>query len=103
VRRPGSHSTLLWVTLAVLGLAVAVGVSYAASQLSKPTVGLSSEPVPGVSDLAPGPARGRGQSRPRVPKGSTGQPAQTEPAPLPTTTGTAPTPNEPDDSGGEDD
>jgi len=103
VRRRGPHSTVAWVTLAVLGLVVAVGVSYAASQLSKPSVGLSSEPVPGVSELAPGPARGGGRPRPRLPKHSPGQPAQTAPAPVPTTTSAAPTSSEPDDSSGGDD
>jgi hypothetical protein len=105
VRRPGSHSTLAWVTLAVLGLVVAVGFSYAASQLSKPSVGLSSEPVPGVSELAPGPSPGRGQPRRHRAEHPPGQPTQTAPppAPPPTTTGAAPTPHESEDGGGEDD
>jgi hypothetical protein len=63
-----TRSTLLWVAAALAGLVIAVAVSYAASQLSKPRVGLASEPVSGVTGLAPkrqGQAPGR--SRPRNP------------------------------------
>ena len=52
-----SRSTLAWVALALAGLVVAVMVSFAASRLSKPTVGLASEPVSGVTELAPKPRR----------------------------------------------
>lgn len=48
-RRP----TLVWATLAVIGLLIAVGVSYAASRLASPDVGLSSEPITAGSKLAP--------------------------------------------------
>ena len=51
------RSTLVWIALALAGLVVAVSVSYAASRLSKPQVGLTSEPVPGVTELAPKPSR----------------------------------------------
>lgn len=112
MKRAASHSTLAWVTLALIGLVVAVSVSYAASQLSKPSVGLTSEPVSGVSELAPRPAAGGAKQRPsratRLPE----HPANTAPAPppprtsptAPPTTGTPGlTPHESDDSEGDDD
>jgi hypothetical protein len=76
-----SQSTLEWVALALAGLIVAVSVSYAASQLSKPKVGLSSEPVSAVSDLAPS------RPAPRRPAVTAPPPATataTTPAPIPT-------------------
>jgi hypothetical protein len=80
-----SRSTLAWVALALAGLIAAVSVSYAASQLSRPKVGLTSEPVSGVAELAPKQPGGR-------------RPATTVPAPAPTTTvpmpTTAPVPDE---------
>ena len=89
-----SRATLAWVALALVGLVVAVGVSYAASQLSKPKVGLTSEPISGVSELAPKSAPG--QRTHRRPKRS----------PAPTTTPTTvpvPVPAESNDEGGDDD
>jgi hypothetical protein len=57
---------LLWVAAALAGLVVAVAVSFAASQLSKPRVGLASEPVSGVTALAPNNPRSHAnRSRPR--------------------------------------
>ena len=53
-----------------LGLVVAMSVSYAASQLSKPKVGLTSEPISGVSELAPKSAPGKRTHRSRQPKRS---------------------------------
>ena len=96
-----SRTMLLWVALAFGGLVVAMGVSYAASQLSKPTVGLASEPISRVTELAPKPVRGK--DRPahpkRQPDGSPGGTAS------PPTTTTAPSPRAPvpDDSGESDD
>ena len=49
------RTTAVWAALAVAGLIVAVGVSYAASQLSKPSVGLTNEPVSAGVHLAPKP------------------------------------------------
>ena len=59
MNRGVSRATLVWVALALLGLVVAVSVSYAASQLSKPKVGLTSEPVSGLTELAPKSAPGQ--------------------------------------------
>ena len=102
-----SRPTLLWVALALVGLVVAMGVSYAASQLSKPTVGLASEPISRVTELAPKPARGR--DTPAHPKQHRdGSPAGTAPPPTTTTappSNPPPTAPVPDDSGesGDDD
>ena len=60
-----SRPTLLWVALALVGLVVAMSVSYAASQLSKPTVGLNFLADSRVTELAPKPARG---GTPRAPE-----------------------------------
>jgi hypothetical protein len=93
-----SRATRAWVALALVGLVVAVSVSYAASQLSKPKVGLTSEPVSGLSELAPKSAPGKRTHRPR--------PAKRSPAPPPTTTPTTvpvPVPAERNDEGGDDD
>jgi hypothetical protein len=67
VKRHISTSTLLWVGAALAGLVIAVAVSFAASQLSKPRVGLASEPVSGVTALAPRSPRSHGnRSQPRA-------------------------------------
>ena len=94
--RGGSRATRAWVALALVGLVVAVSVSYAASQLSKPKVGLTSEPVSGLSKLAPQPAPGKRPHRPRAPKPST------TPTTAPTTT-SVPVPAESNDESGDDD
>jgi hypothetical protein len=49
---------LAWVVAAVLGLALAAGITFAASQLSSQHVGLSGEPLSAGDELAP---RSRGQ------------------------------------------
>jgi hypothetical protein len=96
-----SRPTLVWVSLALVGLVLAMGVSYAASLLSKPTVGLASEPISRVTELAPKPARVK--DTPAHPKQHrVGSPGGT--APPPTTTSAPPsTPGPaapvPDDSG----
>jgi len=87
-----SRPTVLWVALAIAGLVVAMGVSYAASQLSKPTVGLASEPISRVTELAPKPVRG---------KHTTAHPRQQPPPPT-TSSPSAPPPTAPiPDDGGE--
>ena len=91
-----SRPTLLWVALALAGLVVAMGVSYAASQLSKPTVGLASEPISRVTELAPKPVRGK-DTRAHPKQHRDGSPDGT--APPPSTT-TAPPSTPPPDSAG---
>ena len=47
-----------WIILALLGLAVAVAVGIAASELTSQQIGLSSEPLRAGRELAPKPAAG---------------------------------------------
>jgi hypothetical protein len=42
-----------WIALAVVGLLLAAGASYAASRIATQPIGLSSEPIDAGSDLAP--------------------------------------------------
>jgi hypothetical protein len=78
-----SRSTLVWIALALAGLVVAVSVSYAASMLSKPQIGLTSEPVSGMTELAPKTTRAPSipdrpkPQRPRPPAVTTPQPPTT--------------------------
>ena len=79
-----SRLVFLWVALALVGLVVAIGVSYAASQLSKPTVGLASEPISRVTELAPTPAQGKDRPRSRSSTdGSRCDPRHPRPHPAP--------------------
>ena len=98
-----SRQTLLWVALALGGLVVAIGVSYAASQLAKPTVGLASEPISRVKELAPTPVRGKGTSA-HPKRHRDHSPDRTAPPPS-TTSAPPPPPPGQDDSGesGDDD
>jgi hypothetical protein len=48
-----SLGSIRWILLALLGLAVAAGVSVAASQLVSQRIGLAAEPVSAGKDLAP--------------------------------------------------
>ena len=50
------RGSLIWIALALVGLAVAAGASLAASQLASQDIGLSSEPLTAGEDLAPSPA-----------------------------------------------
>ena len=75
-----------WIALAVVGLLLAAGASYAASRIATQPIGLSSEPLDAGSNLAP-----------RVRRTPTRGPVRTA-TPAPTRTATAaPTV---DDSGG---
>jgi hypothetical protein len=47
------RATVFWTALAVAGVLLVAGVTYAASQLSTQTIGLSSEPLSAGSKLAP--------------------------------------------------
>ena len=84
------RSKFIWVVLALAGLVVAGGVSYAASRLAQPSVGLTNEPVSAGVRLAPVRARehrptSRPQSKPHHKRGSShgGSPTQATPAPVP--------------------
>lgn len=105
MRRAVPPSTLAWVAFAVMGLVIAVGVSYAASQLSKPKVGLTSEPVSGVAELAPKSASSKRTRQPSRRDRAPERPAPTTTSSTPTTTTTTPvpTPQAGDDDGDNDD
>src|SRR5690348_14245136 len=48
-----SATTLKWVGLALLGIAIAAGISIAASRLASRQIGLASEPISAGDALAP--------------------------------------------------
>jgi hypothetical protein len=48
-----ARTVIAWVVAAVLGLALAAGITLAASQLSSPRVGLSGEPLSAGDRLVP--------------------------------------------------
>jgi hypothetical protein len=95
-----------WILVGLAGLAVAVALSVAASNLSTQPIGLSNEPLRAGERLAPAvgarttPTRKKAKRRkptPAVKKTAT-TPAATAPAPAPTVTTPAPTTT----SGGDD-
>jgi hypothetical protein len=51
-----ARSLLAWIAVGLVGLALAAGVTYAATQLSSQRIGLSAEPPSAGEELAP-PAR----------------------------------------------
>lgn len=77
-------SALRWWLLALAGLAVAIAVAFAASELASERIGLASEPVRAGESLAP--AAGRSE-RPGDREPGTA-PVTTTPAPTQTTTPT---------------
>ncbi len=60
-----ARTVVAWVVAAVLGLALAAGITLAASQLSSQRVGLSGEPLSAGDRLVP-----RAQPRPAAPRAS---------------------------------
>ncbi len=108
------RSTFGWALFAVLGVALAAGVSIAAGQLSSQRIGLSSEPITAGKRLVPATPRVRHRphrpkrhrpkgSRPRAaappapqalttpaPSAPAPQPAPATPAPAPKRTATSP-------------
>jgi len=72
-----TRSLLAWIAVGLLGLALAAGVTYAATQLSSQRIGLSAEPPSAGEELAPAAhrhgARTRTATTPTIPS----QPART--------------------------
>jgi hypothetical protein len=121
IRTP-TRAILLWAALALAGVVVAVGVSFAASQLSKPRIGLASEPITAGAELTPRPktTRTHRTRRHKLPPRTTTSTVRTTPDTTPVATtpvGTTPVvtsapartgttrartkpPNKGDDSGG---
>lgn len=61
-----SRSLLAWIAVGLAGLAIAAGITYAATQLSSQRIGLSAEPPSAGEQLAPrrgGSTGERGQRR----------------------------------------
>jgi hypothetical protein len=48
-----ARTLLLWIAVGLVGLVLAAGVSYAATQLSSQRIGLSAEPPSAGEELAP--------------------------------------------------
>ena len=98
---------VLWCLGALAGVVLAAGVSYAASSLSTPPVGLSAEPPSAGADLAPR-ATPTPTPTPTPKRTPTPRPKRT-PTPKPRATGTPTTVPVPtaaptiDDHGGDDD
>ena len=82
-----ARTVIAWIVAAVLGLALAAGITLAASQLSSQRVGLSGEPLSAGDQLVP-----RAQIRPT--------PRRPSPASRPSH---RPQPSQGDDGAGEDD
>jgi hypothetical protein len=96
--------SIRWIALALVGLAVAAGVSLAASQLVSERIGLAAEPVSAGKNLAPGHDdhhagtgdarhprnRGGGTSTSPPSKTTTPAPSTTVPAPSTSPSTTAP-------------
>jgi hypothetical protein len=49
-----ARTLLAWIAVGLVGLALAAGVTYAATQLSSQRIGLSAEPPSAGEELAPG-------------------------------------------------
>jgi outer membrane biosynthesis protein TonB len=92
-------ASVKWVLLALLGLAIAIGVAFAAANLASRQIGIASESVSAGDALAPAlqaPAKNGGQQEP---------PPQTTTTPETTTTTEEPPPEEttePDEHGSDD-
>lgn len=90
-------TTMRWVGLALLGVAIAVGVSIAASGLVSQQIGLASEPITAGDALAPqaavGAKRHQGSGRKTPPATTPGSHTTTT---APETTESQPPPTEPE-------
>ena len=67
------RTMIVWIVAAVLGLALAAGITLAASQLSSQRVGLSGEPLSAGDRLVP-------RARPRPPQARPKQPRPSHPS-----------------------
>jgi hypothetical protein len=71
------RTMIVWIVAAVLGLALAAGITLAASQLSSQRVGLSGEPLSAGDRLVPRARPRPTQPRPKQPRPShPSQPSQ---------------------------
>lgn len=70
-----TRTLLAWIAVGLIGLALAAGVTYAATQLSSQRIGLSAEPPSAGEDLAP-PTRTVGGHRTRQSRDARGETRQ---------------------------
>lgn len=99
-------TTMRWVGLALLGVAIAVGVSIAASGLVSQQIGLASEPITAGDALAPRVEQTTHRQKPRHVKPVEPPTTTTETQPPPTESEPEPEPEPPAESnppGGEGD
>ena len=75
-----ARTVIAWVVAAVLGLALAAGITLAASQLSSQRVGLSGEPLSAGDRLVPRAQPQPAQRRPSRPAQPSSQPAHSQPS-----------------------
>jgi len=68
-----ARTFLAWIAIGMLGLALAAGVTYAATQLSSQRIGLSAEPPSAGEELVSPRVRHHRQSRDRDHGGSAGE------------------------------
>ena len=101
------NSTVRWLALALLGVAIAAGVSIAASRLASQQIGLASQPISAGDTLVPHVSHRPGAHRhpqktapPRTPTTQTTTVPQPPPVPAPTTPAAPTTPTGPSRSGG---
>ncbi len=87
-------STARWIALALLGIAIAAGVSIAASRLASQQIGLASQPISAGDALVPQPSNS--QKNPKTPPPKT----STTPSPPTTIPASPTTPVVPNPSGG---
>ncbi|MGZ4271691.1 MAG: hypothetical protein ACXVSX_21100 [Solirubrobacteraceae bacterium] len=93
-----ARTVIAWVVAAVLGLALAAGITLAASQLSSQRVGLSGEPLSAGDQLVP-----REQPRPTRPRPShPSRPAHPSQPPQPSHSSQPPSGDDAGDAGGDD-
>ena len=95
-------STVRWIALALLGVAMAAGVSIAASRLASQQIGLASQPISAGDTLAPhvSPRPGAHRCPPKTAPSRTSTTPPPQPVPPPTTPTAPTTPTGPSRSGG---
>jgi hypothetical protein len=99
-----ARTVIAWVVAAVLGLALAAGITLAASQLSSQRVGLSGEPLSAGDRLVPRAQPRPTQRRPSHPSrpAHPSQPSQTSQPSQPAQPSQPPSGDDGGDAGGDD-
>jgi len=92
-------TTLRWLGLALLGVAVAAAVSFAASRLVSQQIGLASQPISAGNALAPVKADNRPPVKPEKTPAQSLPPPAVQPPALPLESGSLPKDGEGEDLG----